>query len=123
MKLNIEIFKNNTEPIRNMLDIKNPKIIPPKTFPNKTDLMDKGASSNLSKLYKMPLLFHCRSLLPYYFFSTNIISSFSPVILIKASSKLFDSVFNLRFPGVSTVFILPSTIIATVSHNCSASSI
>jgi hypothetical protein len=51
MKFDTELFKNKTEPTRNMLDIKNPKIIPPKTFPNKTDLMDKGASSNLSNVF------------------------------------------------------------------------
>jgi hypothetical protein len=51
MKFDTELFKNKTEPTRNMLDIKNPKIIPSITFPNKTDLMDKGASNSLSNVF------------------------------------------------------------------------
>lgn len=51
MRFDIGICKNKTEPIRNILDIKNPKMTPPIIFPNKIDLMDKGASSNLSNVF------------------------------------------------------------------------
>jgi hypothetical protein len=51
MKFDNEIFRKITEPIRNMLDIKNPKITPPKTFPNKIDLRDNGASNNRSNVF------------------------------------------------------------------------
>jgi hypothetical protein len=51
MKFATGLCRNRTEPIRNMLDIKNPKIIPPMTFPNKTDLIDNGASNNLSNVF------------------------------------------------------------------------
>jgi len=51
MKFDIEILKNKTEPIRNTQEIKNPKIMPPKTFPNRTDFIDRGARSNLSNVF------------------------------------------------------------------------
>jgi hypothetical protein len=51
MKLDIVTFKNNTEPTKNMLEIKNPKIMPPRTFPNKIDSIDSGASNSLSNVF------------------------------------------------------------------------
>ena len=46
-----ELFKTITEPNKKTLDIKNPKMTPPKTFPNNTDSIDIGANNNLSNVF------------------------------------------------------------------------
>jgi hypothetical protein len=51
MKLGTVVSKNKTEPIKNMLEIKYPKIMPPRTFPNKTDSTERGASNSLSNVF------------------------------------------------------------------------
>jgi hypothetical protein len=46
-----ETPKKITVPIRNILDIRNPKTTPPITFPNKIACRDNGASSNRSNVF------------------------------------------------------------------------